>query len=129
MEGATTEKVYQTTYEQCRKTISGVCSCCGGELKPLETVDNSGNPTWWAGCEPCSRFDAGVSPEIYAIAKYLVDETGYVSYSHMRSPKPDNAEYAKYYRASQICGAASLVDKIFRIQNRLSASKTAKATT
>lgn len=119
-----TEIKYQTSYEDCQKKIVGVCSCCGGELKPLETVDNAGRPTWWSGCEPCNRFDYGVSPEVYAIAKYMVDDAGHISYPHMTRPGKGQEIYADYYRKSQICGAASLVVKIFRIQKQLAEQAT-----
>jgi len=41
---------YITTKEECQKSISGVCEGCGGELEPMETEDNAGNPTYWIGC-------------------------------------------------------------------------------
>lgn len=119
-----TEIKYQTSFEDCQKTIVGICCCCGGELKPIETVDNAGRPTWWAGCEPCNRFDAGVSQEVYAIAKYMVDETGFTAYPTMNRPRKDEAGYADYYRKSQISGTASLVVNIFIIQKRLAEKAT-----
>ena len=72
---------YQTTKEECQNKINKdspiVCSLCGGKLEPIETVDNSRNPTFWRGCLECSRFNGGVSPSVYEIASKLVDERNF----------------------------------------------------
>ena len=106
---------YKTTFEHCKRLIYGVCSHCGGELEPIETVDNSNAPTFWAGCKPCSRFDWGVLPEVYSIAEKMVDDNHYLAYSHMDSPRDRDDEYKKYYRESQIGGTTSIVAQIWRL--------------
>lgn len=108
------DKKYMITREHCKSFIRGICSQCGGELEPLETVDNSGNPTFWCGCMKCQRFDNGVSQQVYDIAKSLVTEHFYVYYKHMESPhnRPEDKAYKDYWEESQIGGASGLVDKI-----------------
>ena len=94
---------YRVTYDQCKEMIHGVCSRCGGELEPIETVDNSGNPTFWQGCISCSCFDSGVTPEIYKIAKEMVEKHLLRPYSHPCS------------WASQISGACDIVWNVLKI--------------
>jgi hypothetical protein len=66
------EKVYQTTEDECRKSISGVCPGCGKEVEPIETVDNAGRPTFWEGCTDCGLFCNGVTQQVHEISKKLV---------------------------------------------------------
>ena len=111
---------YQTTKAHCQKMIRGICSQCGGKLVPIKTVDNSRQPTYWSGCERCCRFDWGCDPEIYEIAKRLVDSHYYVPYTHMDQPKDNATKAAKdYYRETQIGGATDTVSKVLRIQKEL----------
>lgn len=126
MEQVAEVKEYKTSYEQCKNMISGVCSCCGGELEPLETVDNSDAPTFWSGCKDCNRFDWGCIPEVHQIAKYMVEKRNHVHYSHMNRPGAkhyDTPEYADYYNKSQIGGTASFVAEILRVQRYLREGK------
>lgn len=120
-------KEYKTTKESCQQTIAMngcICSRCGGDLTPIETVDNSGDPTFWQGCEKCQVFNYGVKPDIYEIAKHMVDEDHYVHYSHMDHPSTRTDEgYKEYWRCSQIDGATGIIRKIFRIQKLLSNDK------
>lgn len=118
------EKQYKFTFEQCESMISGVCSRCGGQLKPLETVDNSGNPTFWAGCETCEVFDWGVSEEVHAIAKAMVEKYHHVQYSHIVRPLYNAPQSdIDYYNRSQIGGTSTLVAQILRIQSRFKEGK------
>lgn len=122
----TTEKVYRTTKEQCQSMISGVCSRCGGELKPIETVDNSGNPTYWSGCESCSVFDWGIDPEVFEIATRMVRKHHFICYPHIDAPgsKPHHSDgYEDYYWKSQIGGTSTLVAQILRVQRDLRKEK------
>ncbi len=97
------------TFEECAQRIQGVCARCGGVLTPIATVDNSGNPTFWSGCEKCQRFDNGVSPLVYRIACGLVREKFFHYYSHLNEPKKtDVAAYAEW-EGSQISGACNVV--------------------
>jgi hypothetical protein len=66
---------YQNTKKQCQKEIDdsgNVCDGCGGEITPIKTVDNSGNPTYWRGCEHCSVFTYGCNEKVWEIARYMV---------------------------------------------------------
>lgn len=110
---------YRITKEQCQSRISGVCSHCGGELTPIETVDNSKNPTFWAGCEHCSRFDSGVSKEVFEIARALVDEYHFKRYSHLDERHDDDEETRQYHRETQIGGATIIVRQVLHIRDSL----------
>lgn len=116
------EIVYIETKQQCQDKIDSdhrVCSHCGGEREPIETVDNAGRPTYWAGCMACQRFDNGVTPIVYEIAKMLVDERNYIAYSHMDSPSDRDEAYKKYYRESQIGGATYIVRDVLLLHDKL----------
>ena len=112
---------YKITKEQCQAKISGVCSRCGGELEPLETLDNSENPTFWSGCRKCACFDNGVKPEIYAIAKVLVEENYYRPYAHINHMDDDSDDMKRYKLNSQITGACGLVNNVLSIRKTLNA--------
>lgn len=73
---------YKITEQECQDKIDGVCSRCGGELSPIETVDNSRDPTFWPGCKKCSHFDWGIDADVFAIAKSMVVDHHYKRYSH-----------------------------------------------
>lgn len=121
------DKVYIETKEDCQRQIDAagtVCSRCAGVITPIETVDNSGRPTYWMGCEVCGRFDYGVPKLIYDIAKRLVTERNFVPYRHMDYPADQKGEeYKKYWTESQIGGATSIVTDVLRIQKQLTEEK------
>jgi len=113
---------FKISKKSCQDNIRGVCGQCGGERTPIKTVDNVGNPTYWAGCEKCNIFCSGVDPKIHLIAKKLVTEHGYVHYSHMgnradieNKPEPEK----EYWELSQIGGACDLVMQILEIQKEI----------
>ena len=114
---------YKTTFEECKKTIKGVCSSCGGKLEPIETVDNAGNPTFWAGCLVCSYFDNGVPPEIYKIAKEMVEIEKFRPYSHINHDPNDNEIMKQYKIKYQIKGACEIVASVLRIYLKKHESK------
>lgn len=113
------EKTFSITEEHCREMISGVCKQCGGELKPMETVDNSDNPTYWAACTSCEIYCWGVSKEVYEISKSLVDNHGHVCYTYMDSPLNKDDGYKKYWRLSQIGGTCYIVQQVLGIKEKL----------
>lgn len=120
----TTEKEYQITKEHCVTLIHGVCDRCGGELEPIETVDNARNPTYWPHCPSCQVFCYGCNPTHYEIAKRLVDERNFKGYSHMDYPKDNPVTeqeiwYKDYYRKSQISAAISVVIDVLKINEQL----------
>jgi len=108
---------YRITKQECADNINGICSQCGGILEPIETVDNSRNPTFWSGCQKCSRFDSGVDPNVYAIAKELVEE-GFKPYSHIHHKITDNDDMQQYKTEQQIAGACNIVMDVLRIQEK-----------
>lgn len=111
-------KIYSTTKEQCEKTIYGVCSGCGGKLEPMETVDNSGNPTFWGGCNVCGCFDWGVDRKVFEIAELMVKNYYHVQYSHMQRPNENDSTYS-YWLSSQIRGTSGLVNLILRLNDAI----------
>jgi len=110
--------MYRITKQQCQDSITGICSQCGGVLEPIETVDNSGNPTFWSGCIKCSRFDNGVEPKIYAIAKELVEDCNYTHYSHIRIEGRDSDDTKQYKTECQISGTCDIVHDVLRIDKK-----------
>lgn len=114
-------KQYIQDKDTCQRYIDkfgGVCSGCGGGLEPIETVDNSDRPTFWAGCMSCSCFDNGVDRYIYEIAKQLVDNHHHVSYSWMERPSDGTSDF-DIWRKSQIKGATYLVRKVVHIYQEI----------
>ena len=109
---------YRITKRQCAESIRGVCSRCGGELEPIETVDNGGNPTYWSGCVSCSCFDSGVSRLVYTIARAMVDD-GYCPHSCDHVGPRDSPEMALYKKRQQIGGACVTVRDVLRICGNL----------
>lgn len=68
-------KKYTITKEECLKQIGDVykhCPRCGTEIIPIETFDNTGNPTFRKGCPNCNRFTYGVPKKLFEDAKKLV---------------------------------------------------------
>ena len=96
---------YQTTKKQCQEMIKGVCEGCGGRLEPLKTVDNSGNHTYWVGCEHCSCFRSGVDRRYWEIARELIEKGEMIPYSHMNKHEfEDSKERLEYWFDSQCAG-------------------------
>lgn len=98
---------YKTTREQCQANINGVCHGCGGPLEPIETVDNSRAPTFWPGCRACSKFDYGVDPKVFRVARKLVETERLRPYSFLKE-----SDYQ--YLESQTNGATSIVLEVLR---------------
>ena len=106
---------YQTTKEQCQLNIdknNNVCDSCGRKIKPLKTVDNSGNPTYWAGCMhgnnkkgAWGNFTSGVSLEIFKLAEKMVCD-GEVVY------RGTSKENKLYWFQTQVSGVCSNIQKI-----------------
>lgn len=108
------------TKDKCESMIENrVCPSCGGKLEALSTRDNSGNPTFWAGCNTCQRFSWGVNPHVFAVAKEMVDNNSYIPYSHLgvKENHPPE-EWPEWYR-SQYSGACSDITRILKISEKL----------
>lgn len=69
-------KKYITTKKECERKITGVCEECGGNLEPIETVDNAKNPTFWVGCLKCSCFRQGINIKYFNVATEIMHEAG-----------------------------------------------------
>ena len=96
---------YKINKEVCEKQIYGVCRRCGGKLEPIETVDNSNNPTFWPGCQKCMCFDCGVPVSVFNAAKKLVEERFMNPYSICVEPNDDEItkEYKKRNQIGSVC--------------------------
>lgn len=105
---------YQVTKEECQKNITKngcVCDRCGGQLKPIETVDNANQPTYWCGCMHCQVYTGGVKREVFEIAVKLVREYHYTHYHEMMPKKENKLEY-QMWEESQIRGASGVVSNV-----------------
>ena len=109
---------YKITKEQCQSMINGICSRCGGKLEPIETVDNCGDPTFWQGCNKCSRFDSGVDLVTYLTAKELVENNNFRPYKHIDYYPNDDEKTIKYKTMEQISGACDIVNKTLLIYKK-----------
>lgn len=113
-------KKYVTSQKECQSKLGGrVCSQCGRPVEPIETVDNSDNPTFWAGCKHCQKFDCGVEPEIQKAARLLVDEHHYVAYGHLERPNGEDEIYEEYWRDTQTGGASDIIQKVLSCLNKV----------
>ena len=121
-------KDYKITKKECESKIRGVCEGCGGNLTAIESVDSSGTPTYWQGCEHCSCFRAGVDRRYFEIARRLVEAGELLPYSQINRVDYENSpERLDYYFDSQTAG---LSHTIMRIANLLGIDKvTARLTT
>lgn len=115
-------KNYRTTKKQCQASIdnnNNVCEQCGNILSPIETVDNSGAPTFWSGCLSCLKFSQGVKKDIFEIAQRMVKEKNFIAYDHLDRPDPENLDAFDYWEKSQIGGATYVVrDVLFFKQDK-----------
>ena len=106
-------KKYITTKEECEKSIRGVCGGCGGTLEPIETVDNSGNPTYWIGCNHCQCFRGGVEEKHFKIARKLIENNEMMPYGHMdKGEYEETPEQLEYYFATQTAGLSCMIARI-----------------
>ena len=120
-------KIYQTTKEECEAKINKeyVCERCGRQIKAMETVDNSGNPTFWSGCyhtdnptnNSWGHFTSGVPKNIYELAEKLVCEKGSY-YSHLDKPKyEDSLEKKERWFQDEQAGWSGLLLNIEYLKN------------
>lgn len=110
-------KKYIQTKKECQSIIDSrnpvVCSGCGSKLEPIETVDNSSNPTYWVGCNTCSQFENGTILKHYKAARNMVIKDNFVRYIHMEKPdKKVNLEGYNYWLSSQTRGAVGVIEQV-----------------
>jgi len=109
---------YIVTKKECEeeiKTRNRVCEGCGGKLTPIRTVDNSSNPTYWAGCKHCSCLRSGVKKMYFNIARILVETKTILPYSHMKQPLDIDTGYMEYYLDTQTAGLSAIIAQIHRM--------------
>ena len=107
---------YQVTKKQCRSWIKGVCEGCGGKLEPIETVNNSGEPTYWIGCNHCSCFRVGIEREYFEIARQLVEQKEMLPYSSMSFKEyNDTPERRNYWLDTQTSNLSHNIKKIHQM--------------
>ena len=109
---------YQTTKEKCQKRINelnNVCDRCGRKIKPMKTVDNSGSPTFWAGCFHGSRgkyasghYTRGVTKEIFNLAEKLVCDGERFS-SNFKGDYKNSPEERLYWFQTEVKGFCGLL--------------------
>lgn len=114
-------KQYVQTKEKCESLINGICDSCGGELEPIETVDNAGSPTFWSGCMKCRKFTGGTDPFTYKMAVELVDKWSWVPYSYKEMSRlRSGSDFEKaYWRECQIAGVVSQVRQMLQVKKEL----------
>jgi len=104
---------YITTRKECEDRIHGVCEGCGDELSAIETVDNSGHPTFWQGCEHCHSFRSGIDEKYFKVARKLVEEGRLLPYSHLKKfDYQDTPERLEYYLDSQTAGLSHEIEHV-----------------
>lgn len=111
---------FQTTKKECQEKINklnNVCDRCGLKIKPLKTVNNAGEPTYWAGCYhgnnkkgAWGHFTWGVPKEIYKLAyKLVLDDNSYLG---MKKEKNSDFEYLFMEGVSKVCGIIQRIESI-----------------
>lgn len=108
---------YQTNRKECQSNIDkfgNVCDRCGRKLKPFKTVDNAGNPSYWAGCmhgtkgeDSWGHFTRGVPKDTYKLAVKLVLEDD--MYFGMKE-RNNSFDYAWANAVSRACDIISRVE-------------------
>lgn len=113
-------KKYQTTKEECQAKIGIlVCEGCGGKLEPLETVNNSHEPTFWVGCNHCSKFCGGVERQYFEVARELIKDGDMIPYSHLRKDEYDDTpEKLEFWFDSQTAGLSHKIKQIHKLLNQ-----------
>lgn len=113
-------KKYATSKKKCQEMIKGICAGCGGKLKPIETVDNSGEPTFWSYCEICDRLDWGVEKVIWQIARQLVTKHHFIAYlTCEKASYQKNEKERKHWINTQTRGATKIVINVLNEYKKL----------
>lgn len=107
---------YQTTKKECQKKIDeigNVCDSCGRNLQPIRTVDNSHQPTYWAGClhgGTSGNFTWGVPKGVYRLAyKIVLDDDLYLG---MEKEEAFDFDYKFYSAVSKVCRIIKYIERM-----------------
>lgn len=100
---------FVTTLAECRKSIRGVCDGCGGKLSALRTVDNADNPTYWVGCNSCSKFTNGTDKRVWKMARFLVSHRNWKPYTSMNEGEYKSPTSHSYWLRQQTSGAVKQI--------------------
>ena len=115
---------YQVTKKQCEAQIKGVCEGCGGKLEALKTVNNSGEPTYWVGCNHCSCFRGGIDKIYFEVARKLVESGEMIPYPHMSKHEyEDTPERLEYWLDTQTASLSYDVKRIYSMVLELAQDK------
>lgn len=107
---------YQITKKQCQeeiKKLGNVCDYCGRDLKPIKTVDNSGQPTYWKGCmhgTDSGNYTYGVKRETYDLAVKLVLEDSVDFGMDYDKKKFGDFDYAFEYAVKDACDKIKIIE-------------------
>lgn len=97
-----------------------VCGGCGGPVTPIQTVNNSGEPAVWTGCEHCDRFTNGVEPIYFRVARKLVEDGELTAYSHMvRVDYEKTPETLAYYLDTQTDGLSRIIKRVEKLLEQM----------
>jgi len=115
---------YQVTKKQCEAQIKGVCEGCGGKLEALKTVNNSGEPTYWVGCNHCHCFRGGIEKIYFEVARKLVENGEMIPYTRMRKNEyEDTPERLEYWLDTQTTSLSYDVKRIYLMVLELAQKK------
>lgn len=118
IEGGMTK--YQVTKKECQKKIDelgNVCDRCGRKIVPLKTVNNSGTPTYWAGCMhgqtekgAWGHFTYGVKKDVYELAIKLVCEDSIDFGMSYKDKELGDFDYAWQNAVSNACDKIETIE-------------------
>lgn len=96
-----------------KRTRRCVCKYCGGRLKLRRIIfSDYEDARIEIFCKDCDRIEFGVEPEIYASAKYFVENSKYNCY-----PDLDDNEKTKQMTIAKICEIMAWQDQNIGILN------------
>lgn len=96
-----------------KRTKRCVCKYCGGRLKLRRIIfSDYEEARIEIFCKDCNRIEFGIEPEIYASAKYFVENSKYNCY-----PDLDDNEKTKQMTIAKICEIMAWQDQNIGILN------------
>ena len=119
---------YQVTRKECQERIDRrgdvVCPRCGRKIVPMKTADNSGQPTYWAGCwhgqigeDRWGHFSHGVPRGVYEMAVKMVINGDYGRTTMQEHTGDLTDDFMEYWFEKQVVRAVDKVQAVFRAMN------------